>query len=453
MELVRVTELTSEFEGRASYVRADGSTKKITLPFTMPGDEVEVEVKRGRVKAACVVAKSAEHILPRCVHFGSCGGCAAQHIPYSVQLSLKEQHIKTLFEPYSVASTTFHPIIPSCTPYEYRNKMEFSFSEDRKGEKFFGLMLKNRRGDVFNVTECHLVDPWFVDALQHARTWWHESTLHAYNYRNNTGSLRTLILRHAMVSNDRLAMLTVSGNPDFALKKKDLDTFVEKMRAVGATSIFLRIQQVMKGHPTQMYEMCLFGPDYIREEVTIQGKSLEFHVSPQAFFQPNTHTAQKLYNRVCELAKITPESIVYDLYAGIGVFGMCVASFVKEVIAVEISPEAAYDAKTNAARMQIKNFSIYNGDVGKLLEDGTVAAKPPDVVIVDPPRAGLDARAVHGLIKLAPKTIVYVACNPETQAANVAIFLQNGFILSDVQPVDQFPQTPHCENIVIMHRP
>ncbi|MDB6082060.1 MAG: rumA1 [Chlamydiia bacterium] len=382
---------------------------------------------------------------PRCIHFGSCGGCTSQNIAYESQLALKEQNVRDIFGEQG----DFYPIMPSNSVWNYRNKMEYSFSETSKGEKFLGLIIAKTRGHVFNLEECHLVDPWLVDVLTAVRAWWLSTTLKAYWHGKNAGSLRTLTVRHGMTTGDRMVILTVSGNPEYAIKQHDLDTFVAAVKEAAVCehlSIVLRIQQIAKGVPTQFYEMILFGPDYIREKIA----GLEFHVSPKAFFQPNTFTAEKLYERALQLAGITEKSIVYDLYCGIGIFGMCAAKKAKEVIGIELSPDSAYDAKTNSQRLGIKNFTIYEGDVAKVLAEKKELLPHPDVVIVDPPRPGLDGKALALVASLQARTIVYVSCNPLTQVDNCKALAEHGYKICYIQPVDQFPHTPHIENIVIL---
>ena len=469
-EKLSITELTSDGMGQGIIIKQDGSERKVRVPFTLPGDVVEVEVRRGKKRGTSLgiiksfVEKSSNRVEPLCKHFASCGGCSFQHIAYADQLKMKEAHVRTLFgaagQEVEEKNVPFYPILPSESTWKYRNKMEYSFSQNAKGEKFLGLIMSQTRGWVFNLEECHLVDPWFADVCREVRAWWDTVPLEAYWHGTNKGALRTLTLRHGITSGDRMLILTVSGNPDYAIKKHDLDSFVALIQKVAKLeppahlSIVLRIQQIAKGSPTQFYEMILSGPDFIREYVAtgVGDKSLEFQISPQAFFQPNTRTASKLYAKALELAGITAESVVYDLYCGIGVFGMIATHTAKEVIGIELSPESAYDAKTNSERLELKNFKIYEGDVGKVLQEKKDELPHPDVVIVDPPRAGLDKAAISQVIGLAPKTIVYVSCNPATQVENIKVFQESGYKIKAIQPVDQFPHTPHVENIVICER-
>ncbi len=464
IEIVTITELSEEGKGLGVLNNSDGTTRQVEVPFTLPGDVVEIELrrarrrKRGQGVITSFIEKSPLRVEPRCKHFASCGGCSFQHIAYQDQLTMKEKSVHDLFLPLKQESTVFYPILASQSAWNYRNKMEYSFSQNARGEKFLGLILSGTRGWVFNLEECHLVDSWFATTVKEVSAWWEQSAITAYFHGADRGTLRTLTLRHGITSGDRMVILTVSGNPEFAIKKQELDSFVSLIQKVATPelpahlSIVLRVQQIAKGQPTQFYEMILSGPDYIRETVSVGSEQHEFRISPKAFFQPNTRTANNLYAKAIELADITAQSVVYDLYAGIGVFGMSLAHKAKEVVAIELAPDSAYDAKTNSQRLNLKNFTIYEGDVGKVLQEKQDELAKPDIVIVDPPRPGLDAKALLQIIALNPQTIVYVSCNPKTQVENIKVLLDAGYSLKAVQPVDQFPHTPHVENIAICIR-
>ena len=471
---LEISSFTEEGWGLSSYTRPDGKEKSVAVAFTMPQDVVLVKELFRKRKASTdlqanvssFIQKSPNRIEGRCKHFTHCGGCRWQHVPYEMQLLEKEKRIKDLFSPLLIepSSFSFFPIISSPDAWFYRNKMEYTFSQDKDGRKYLGMILNGTRGKVFTLEECFLVDPWFCKALSTVRNWWESSNLTAYHHSTNQGSLRTLTVRHGLKSGDRMVMLTVSGNPDFALHKKDIASFVSSLKAAiipedGAhLSILLCIHQIAKGRPTQMYEMILDGPDFLREEVVITtktfSKTLEFHISPRAFFQPNTKQASVLYSKALELAEIQPDQTVYDLYCGIGIFGMCAAHFAKEVLAIELACESVCDANANSSRLDLRNFHIYEGDVGKILalKKQQNELPPADVVIVDPPRAGLDARALLEILALSCKKIVYVSCNPKSQAENAKTFIEGGYRITAIQPVDQFPQTIHVENIVIFEK-
>lgn len=321
-------------------------------------------------------------------------------------------------------------------------------------------MMEGSKGRVLNLQECHLVSSWFIDILKKVREWWNESNLLAYHPLKNRGSLRTLTLREGLRSQDKMVCLTVSGNPDFALNKSQLQSFVKACVSAGgpvvsgALSIFLRIQQVMKGMPTQFYEMQLLGPDVIHEELYLFDKTLRFQISPSAFFQPNTRQAELLYQRAFELVKLDTSMVVWDLYCGTATLGIAAASRAKYVIGIELQPESVLDARANIELNQLKNIEIIQGDVGKTLKklQEEESVPYPDLIMVDPPRAGLDSLALSLIKTIAPQTILYISCNPETQAANIKVLCDSGYFISALQGVDQFPHTFHVENIAVLRK-
>lgn len=446
--------------------------RPVQVPFAMPGDKVRVALQR---KRSGVFASRLEEVLapaelrtePRCVHFGVCGGCRWQHIPYQEQLRLKQEAVEKLFRPLLPAEMAVKPIVACDPPWHYRNKMEFSFSSDAAGNRYLGLIIDSSRGRVLNVTECHLVNPWFAETLQAVRQWWQDSGLAAYHPYTDTGALRTLTVREGKRSGDRLVMLTVSGNADFALNRQQLESFAACVRSVAQPadeasrlSIFLRIHQAVKGMVTNFYEMLLHGPDAIREVLYVQPdvaketSALTFSVGPSAFFQPNTQQAEQLYSLALQLLQVPADSVVYDLYCGTGTLGICAAKSAKQVLGIEISAEAALDARGNVTANRLANVTILTGAVrdvvAKVRQEQSFPH--PDVVMVDPPRSGLDPDTVRHLCELAPKKILYISCNPTTQAENVKELQAAGYRIEVVQPVDQFPHTVHIENIIVLSR-
>lgn len=460
---LKVTGLSKKGDGVAAH-----ELKTIEVPFTMPGDTVMARLHRKRRGVFTsfleeIVVPSPDRIPARCAHFEECGGCRWQHIPYEMQQQIKEERVLKAFDGILSKSTSIGSIISCEDPWHYRNKMEYSFSSDAAGQQYLGLIINNSRGKVFNLKECHLPNPWFSEAVAAVREWWKGSGLDAYHCPRDRGSLRTLIVREGQRTGDRMAMLTVSGNPDYALNKRQLKEFatclseaVTPSKPESQLSLFLRIQQIKKGTPTQFYEMHLGGPDHIREvlhvqtEIAHEPKSITFHVSPSAFFQPNTRQSERLYSQAMQLADIPEGAVVYDLYCGTGTLGICAASRAKQVIGVELSPESALDARTNVSNNHLDNVTIYCGDVKQVLKEEKDLPKP-DVVVVDPPRAGLSPDAIQLIAALKPKCILYISCNPITQAENIADFIREGYSLKALQPVDQFPHTAHIENIAILH--
>lgn len=466
---VDIVNFSKKGNGIGYFERQDQEIWPVEVSFTMPGDRVKATLLRKRSgiyqsRLDEIISPAPMRTEPKCGHFGVCGGCRWQHIPYPKQLKEKELLVRHKFGDLINEYVDVYQIVPADEPWKYRNKMEFSFSSDLEGNHYLGLMMDQGRGKVMDLNECHLTNSWFVDAVAAVRDWWKESELEAYHSYKDLGSLRTLTLREGIRTGDRMVNLTVSGNPDFALKKHDLEGFVAFVRdAVEPVdpnqqlSIFLTIQQIQKGSPTQFYEMHLYGSDTIREVLNIRGDTgevepLTFHISPAAFFQPNSLQAEKLYTLGLELAQISKNQIVYDLYCGTGTLGICAAKRAKQVVGVELSPESAHDARHNAKENGIDNITILTGAVRRML--GEIREKElfpePDVVMVDPPRAGLDPHAIKQLLELSPPKILYISCNPTTQVENIREFLSNGYALKAIQPVDQFPHTIHIENITLL---
>lgn len=462
---VQISELSKE--GHGIGYGSDLEEKKILVevPFTIPGDIVQALVlskKKGiyRCRLESIIEPASKRVQSRCIHFGSCGGCRFQQMSYQDQLFQKESFIRKCFASVINDSIKVHAPIPCEPPWEYRNKMEFSFSQDKARQRYLGLILQGSRGHVFNLQECHLVQNWFVEGLKAVRQWWEKSGLEAYHPGTNTGALRTLIMREGTHTGDRLAMLTVSGNPDYALRHNQIEDFksalklaIEPQDPSQKLSLFLRIQQIAKGVPTNFYEMLLYGPDHIRETLHIQDvaagpfQSFSFHISPSAFFQPNSKQAARLYSRALQLIQIPKEALVYDLYCGTGTLGICAAKHAKQVIGIELSPESVVDARENIKLNGLENIQILEGDVGTVL---STLNGQPDVVMVDPPRAGLDKKAIMHLLQIKSPKLLYISCNPISQAANLSDLISGGYRLESIQPVDQFSQTYHVENIAVL---
>lgn len=475
----------------ASVTRVDGFTATVRFFGGIDGESVQLQsVVPSKYGKGCrdatsfqIIQESPFRVASRCAHFGTCGGCVLQHIEPSYQTKIKEKKIQALFESECgsfLTTTRIDPIIGNgqIAPWAYRNKMEFSFAQDRAGKRFLGLYDRLGRG-VTPIHECHLVNSWMQETVQKVFQWWEDEASHltAFSMRSGEGTLRSLTLREGISSSDRMVILTVSSKPEYAPKAQDVKSFkemIEKYSSPQAAfqeegfhgaphlSVVLRIHQSIPKMPTQIYEMILSGPDYIRETIradVTQEKSVEytFHISPQAFFQPNSHAARHIYSQALQFAELTEEDVVYDLYCGTGTFGMFAAAIAKKVIAIEISKDAAYDAKTNAERLGITNFSIHCGDVTEVLhtlrqEENKSLGQAP-VVIIDPPRVGLHPGAIEEICSLKPKRIVYVSCNPLSQVKDLnQILSRGGWKLKAMRPVDQFAHTPHVENIALLER-
>ncbi|NGX41807.1 MAG: 23S rRNA (uracil-C(5))-methyltransferase RlmCD [Chlamydiae bacterium] len=469
---IDIVKYSKKGNGIGYFERQDGTEWPVEVSFAVPGDKVRAMLLRKRrgiyqSRLEEILHPSSDRIPPRCKHFGLCGGCRWQQVSYEMQLKNKQEFVLRCFGDLLTDEVEVRGILPCASQWHYRNKMEYSFSSDAAKNNYLGLMMDASKGRVFHLSECHLPNPWFVEAVNAVRQWWNEFGLDAYHVRRNSGSLRTLTLREGQRTGDRMVNLTVSGNPAYALKKQHLESFVAFVRdAVEPVdpekklSIFLTIQQVQKGQPTQLYEMHLYGAEHIREILYIktdpaeEPQPLKFSISPSAFFQPNTEQAELLYSIALRMGVIPKSAVVYDLYCGTGTLGICVANRAEQVVGIELSPESALDARSNASENGLDNVTILTGSVHEKLAEiqEEELFPPPDIVMVDPPRPGLDPASIKHIIALNPPKIIYISCNPATQAENIAEFVKAGYRLQAVQPVDQFPHTVHIENIAVLSK-
>ncbi|MBM3201540.1 MAG: 23S rRNA (uracil(1939)-C(5))-methyltransferase RlmD [Chlamydiae bacterium] len=369
----------------------------------------------------------------QCQHFGECGGCKTQNIPYEEQLNNKQKFIEELFFPHQVER-----IIPSPQIWEYRNKMEYTFSQDKAGKRFLGLFAK--RGKVLTLQECLLTDPWYIKTKNAVYEWWEEEDLPAFHPRKAEGLLINLILRTSP-SGGKMVNLLVSGNPAYALTRKQLDNFVAKVQS-DQVSVFLTLKHAKEGSVTTYSEMHLAGQSYL----TYSLAGLSYHLSPTSFFQPNNYTFPILCETALKMAQLTGKERVIDLFCGLGTLGLYFARHVEEVVGVEINKAAVADARDNAERSEIHNILFFAEDVSTFIRDYEELF---DLAIVDPPRAGLEKKGVEALLQLKPKKILYISCNPKTQSEDLKALLPF-YNVQKIQPLDQFPHTEHVENLLLL---
>ncbi len=375
----------------------------------------------------------------KCCHVSVCGGCKFQEIPYQNQVQSKESQVRELFAPHPV-----EPIVGALSPWAYRGKMEFTFSQDKKGEKYLGLIMSNSRGKVFSLTECWIGFPWMAEVVKSVREWWQKSRLEAFFPPKARGSLRTLTVRSSRDGKEQMVILTVSGDAEYALTRGELDSFVEATKGENR-SIYVVLQLTQKKQETKFIEMHLAGPAALKEKLC----GFEFHISPLSFFQPNVNVAEKMFQKGMEMLELTGEEKVLDLYCGMGTIGIIISPFVRQVIGIEISKSSIADAKDALQRLNIQNMHVYAEDVGAFLERQGELFNP-DIVIVDPPRTGLDKKAIQAINALKPKKILYISCNPITQRENLDHFPE--YQITKIAPFDPFPHTKHMENIVLLRQ-
>lgn len=432
----------------------------IFVEGAIPGELVKVRIQKIKKKYAegkvlSVLEKSPLRIEPRCIHFGVCGGCKWQHLPYEMQLQIKRQTVADAvshiggFKDVPIANT-----IPSPKIFNYRHKMEFSFS-DRAwvfNEATFvgqsldvplalGLHAPSQFSSVVDIKECHLQRTPCSKIVNSIREICLQNGWKPWNFKQNKGYLKHLVIKTAENTTDTMVNLVTESYNSERLKIfsrliqeqfPDVTTFVNSVLPENS-------QDLSKANVEVLY-----GKGIIHERIA----NYLFEIKPNAFFQPNVLQAESLYKLALEYAQPVGDEVVYDLYCGVGTFSLFFSPHVKKVIGIDVDKEAIESAYNNARSNNISNCEFYGGDVVRLLTQEFIEQHgKPDIIIVDPPRAGLHKKLVHFIKRLKPSVFVYVSCNPMTQMRDLAL-LKDCYRIEIVQPLDMFPQTYHVESIV-----
>ena len=463
IEHVEITGVAAE--GKA-LVRIDDLVTFV--PNCVPGDIVDLQVTKKKhsfmeARVLRVVQPSPIRCAARCKHFGVCGGCKWQILPYEEQLRFKQQQVvDNLTRIGKVELPEISPIIGSKNVYEYRNKLEFTFSdrkwltsneleelksknEELKIEPGIGFHIPNCFDKVLDIEQCYLMPDINNRIRNGIRAYAVEHSLTFYNEHTHQGLLRTLILR---TNHKGELMLIVTFGEEIAAHKAQISDFLEWLHVSFPEIVSLLYVENLKFNDTigDLDVKLYSGQDHIMEEM----EGLLFKVGPKSFYQTNTEQAYELYKVAREFAGLTGKGLVYDLYTGTGTIANFVSRQAKEVIGIEYVPEAIEDAKVNSAINGITNTRFFSGDMKDILNDDFVAHYGrPDVIITDPPRAGMHEDVVNVILHAEPKRIVYVSCNPATQARDLAL-LDAKYRVTAVQPVDMFPHTQHVENVVLL---
>ncbi|KGF39031.1 MAG: 23S rRNA (uracil(1939)-C(5))-methyltransferase RlmD [Prevotella bivia] len=438
----------------------------IFVPFVVPGDIVDLQVRKKRhsyCEATVVkfVKYSELRIKPMCDHFGICGGCKWQNLPYSEQLKAKQQQVfDQLTRIGKIELPEFSPIMGSVHTKAYRNKLEFGCANKRwytaeelqdmpEGigltEGAIGFHITGAFDKIYPIEKCWLMDNLQNEIRNSIRNYALENNLTFFDLRQQHGLLRDIMVRN---SNTGEWMVLIQFH---------YDVEGDEQRALGLmqhlADNFPQISSLLyvnnqKGNDTfNDLDLILFkGNDHIFETM----EDLRFKVGPKSFYQTNTEQAYHLYDVARRFANLTGEELVYDLYTGTGTIANFVAKRAKKVIGIEYVPEAIEDAKVNSEINKIQNTLFYAGDMKDILTESFVQEHGrPDIIITDPPRAGMHPDVVNVILGAHPKRIVYVSCNPATQARDLAL-LDVDYKVVAVQPVDMFPHTPHVENVVLL---
>jgi 23S rRNA (uracil1939-C5)-methyltransferase len=432
--------------------------KVVFVGNVAPGDIVDIRITKGKSsfmegEAVHFHQYSKDRVEPFCAHFGTCGGCKWQHINYDLQKTYKRQQVVDQFERIAkVPIPKVLPILGSANTRYYRNKLDFTFSNKkwltieqiRSGEEFernaLGFHIPKMFDKIIDIDHCYLQGGLSNDVRNSLREFALQNRLSFYDIRNQVGLLRNLIIR--TTSTDKTMVIVQFGENDSEGIQMVMEFMKSKFPEI--TSLLYVINT--KGNETfHDLELITFaGLPYIEEEM----EGLKFRIGPKSFYQTNSEQAYELYKVARDFAELRGDEVVYDLYTGTGTIANFVAKQAKQVIGVEYVEAAIEDAKLNSQINGITNTQFYAGDMKDVLTEEFIAQHAaPDVIITDPPRAGMHEDVVKMLLRLAAPTIVYVSCNPATQARDVALLAEK-YQVERIQPVDMFPQTYHVENVV-----
>ena len=415
----------------------------------LPGDVVRArvtKVKRNHAEALTteVVAPGPNRVDAPCAHYPACGGCRFQDLGYEAQIAGKHDQVRDALQRIGgLPEPPLEPIVPAEEIFHYRNKLEYSFTQTPSGPAL-GFHKAGRWDEVLEIEKCWLTTE-LGNAIRNAvRDWARAEHLEAYDQEQQTGYLRHLVVREGRNTGQVLVMLVTARGERFE-REELVDTL---RRFPEVRSIHWAVNE-SPAEVTNLPSELLWGDDAIEEQLL----GLRFRIRPNAFLQTNTRMGARLYELAREAAALTGGETVYDLYCGAGTIGLTLARDALTVWGVEVNEESVACAIENAELNGIANAAFYAGEVGRSLEELAERAGPPDVVVVDPPRAGLSGKAVRRIGRLEPDRLVYVSCNPTTLAGNVKELARDwGLELRRVTPVDMFPHTPHVEAVALLTR-
>jgi 23S rRNA (uracil1939-C5)-methyltransferase len=415
----------------------------------LPGDRVRARVtkvqrRHAEALATEVLSPGPARVDAPCAHYPACGGCRFQDLAYDVQVESKAGQVADALRRIGgISEPPLEPILPATEVFHYRNKLEYSFTQLEDGPTL-GFHKAGRWDEVLEIEECWLTTD-LGNAIRNAvREWARADRLVAYDQEEHTGYLRHLVVREGRNTGQVLVQLVTGPGEKF-----DTGGFVDTLRAFPEVrSIHWSVNETpaeVTNLPTQL----LWGDDAIEEELC----GLRFRVRPNAFLQTNTGMAERLYETACEFAGLKGVETVYDLYCGIGTIGLVLARDALTVWGIDVSEESIACALENAELNGIGNAAFFAGNVGQSIEELHERSGDPDVVVVDPPRAGLAGKALKRLGETAAPRIVYVSCNPTTLAGDVKRLRDDyGYALRRARPVDMFPHTPHVETVALLER-
>lgn len=467
MGIKKGTEVTFRVESAAFEGKGIGKIDDIVVfvDNTAPGDLVKARIikKKKRflqAKLIEVLEAGPVRIKPKCRHARICGGCTWQHLPYDYQLEIKRQQVEDhMHRIGDLTHLTPETVIGSENPFYYRNKMEYSFGDRRwltekeiqSGVEILdkdmaaGLHVPGRFDRILNLEECHLQDPISYQIMDFVRSFALERDISPYNPVRREGFLRNVMVRNSYYLDDLMVNIVTSAD-DEAIMKELTSALREAFPAI--TTVVNNVNDTPSPTAVGRYEKNYFGPGYITDKIG----DYSFKIHPNAFFQTNTKQAEALYKVAIDFAEIKENELVFDLYCGVGTLTLFASDRARKVVGIEINEVALENARHNAEENNVTNCKFRTGDMKDAFSDALIDEYGvPDVIITDPPRSGMHPDVVQRLCELGAKKLVYVSCNSSTMARDLKE-LNEVYEITDIQPVDMFPQTYHIETVARLVR-
>lgn len=422
---------------------------------TLPGQKVKFVVSKkrsgkaqGRLKE--IIEKSPmEDVEPNCPHFGDCGGCSYQTMSYENQLKLKEDMVKGILDNAIKGDYQFEGILGSPVQWGYRNKMEFSFGDEFKdGPLALGMHKKNSFHDIVTVDNCKIVDRDYNIILRCVLDYCVKKELPFYHKLRHEGYVRHLLVRRTTKTKELLVALVTTSDAEME-KKADLMSLVEEIKALDLSAKLCGVIHIINDGLADVVQSdetrVLYGQEYVYEELL----GLKFKISVFSFFQTNSLGAEVLYSKAREYIGETKDKLIFDLYSGTGTIAQILAPVAKKVVGVEIIEEAVEAAKVNASLNNLDNCEFIAGDVLKVIDD---LQDKPDLIVLDPPRDGINPKALQKIIDFGVDRMVYISCKPTSLARDLEMLQEQGYKVVKAAAIDQFPNTNHVETVALLSK-
>ena len=435
-------------------VNVSQEDRRVIVKNGVPGQKVRFsvnKVKKGKAEGRLleVIEKAPQEIESACPHFGQCGGCTYQNLPYEEQVKLKESQVKAMMDEAVDGDYIWEGVLESPVKSEYRNKMEFSFGDEYKdGPLALGMHKRGSFHDIVNVCDCQIVDGDYRKILACTLECARKSGLPYYHRMRHDGYFRHLLVRKAVKTEEILIDIVTASEEGFDSKPKEfLDKWAAALQALELTGKIVGIlhtkndslADIVKDEGTEV----LFGQDYFYEELL----GLKFKITPFSFFQTNSLGAEVLYEKAREYIGDMNEKVVFDLYSGTGTIAQILAPVAKKVVGVEIVEEAVEAAKVNAKLNGLDNCTFWAGDVLKVIDE---LGEVPDLIMLDPPRDGVNPKALMKILNFGVDRLVYIACKPTSLARDLEMIQGRGYKVEKIACVDLFPNTVHVETVVLL---